>query len=205
MADNTNQQVETKDKDDQEKQRQQRRKRRKILNIGLWTALIVSTAGNLTSGVMEFWRSREEHQEIVQLVERCDNQAREANNRQAGWRELDQAAEHLQTVKNAIQNLPDNPAAMDHYEHLITTIGQRAIIVSHEAKLSEDPSGAAVYEKALRELEDLVAGWEQRKGDQKRSERLYEAANKLQSAIEKLMTFGAFGRNTRGESDTIET
>jgi len=69
MADNTNQQDDTKKKDEQEKQREQRRKRRKRLNIALWAALILSTAGNLTSGVLEFWRSREEHQEIVQLVE----------------------------------------------------------------------------------------------------------------------------------------
>jgi len=147
MADNTNQQDDTKKKDEQEKQREQRRKRRKRLNIALWAALILSTAGNLTSGVLEFWRSREEHQEIVQLVERCDKRAPAVNNRQTGWRELDQAAEHLETVKNAIQNLPNNPAAMDHYEHLITTIGQRAIIVGHEAKLSEDPSRVTVYER----------------------------------------------------------
>jgi len=205
MADNANTPDDTKN-DEQENPRQQKWKRRKRRNIAIWTALMLSTAGNLTSGVLEFWRSREEHREIVQLVERSDRQAAEVNIRQARWRELNQAAEHLQTVKAAIQNLPDNPAAMDHYEHLITTIGRRAIIVGRQAKPSEETSGADAYEKVLRELEELVASWwDPRDRDPQRPERLYEAANKLQSVIEKLMAFGVFGADTRGESDTVAT
>jgi hypothetical protein len=203
MADETKRPDDTKNKDKEEKRRQQTRKARKRLNIALWSALILSTAGNLVSGTLEFWKSKEEHRDFVQLVERCDKRVAEVNNRQARWKELNQAAEHLRTVKDAIQNLPNNPAAMDHYEHLITTIGQRAVTVGREAKLSEETSGADAYEKALRELEDLVAGWDQRQRNQQRAERLYEAANKIQSAIEKLMTFGAFSADTRGESDTV--
>lgn len=199
MADDTN----NTDDDQRDKRRQQRRRARKRLNIAIWSALILSTAGNVVSGTLEFWRSREEHREIVQLVERCDKRGPEVNNGEVTWRELDQGAEHLGTVKDAIHNLPYNPAAMDHYEHLIKTIGQRVIVLANKVKPNKEAPGADVYEKAVRELEDLIAGWDQHVRDEDRAERLYGAATKIQSVIEKLMTFGAFSSDRHRESDTV--